>query len=82
MAEIKTSIRAATPDLTVAYAVQWEARWWIFHYAPAGAIVRLHTSYANRAAAEHAIRILGYTAIKPPKGSSDKPDNIDNERTP
>ncbi len=56
-----------SPNLGVAYAVRYEGRWWIMHYTPAGIIVRLYTSYPDKAATLGAMAILGYQAVKPPR---------------
>jgi hypothetical protein len=50
-----------------AYTQRAEGRWWIFHWTPAGMIVRILTSYPDKPAALRAIGILGYRAVDVPE---------------
>lgn len=54
-------------NMSDAYAMRTEGRWWIVHSTPAGLIVRLLTSYPDKPAALRAIEMLGYRAVDPPK---------------
>lgn len=53
-------------NIADAYTQRAEGRWWIFHWTPAGMIVRLLTSYPDKAAAVGAIGVLGYRYVDPP----------------
>lgn len=56
----------ALQRLSDAYTQRAEGRWWIFHWTPAGMIVRLLVSYPDKGAAVHAIGILGYRLVDQP----------------
>jgi hypothetical protein len=66
------TLKGGLDQLTHAYAVRYEGRWWIFHYTPSGTIVRIFTSYPSKTAAVQAMGILGYTQIQPPADAAPK----------
>ena len=49
-----------------AYVLRHDDKFWIFLSTPSGAVVRLHTTYANERTAEEAIITLGFRMIPPP----------------
>ena len=49
-----------------AYTQRAEGRWWVFHWTPAGMIVRLLLSYPDKASAVRAIGMLGYRMVDQP----------------
>lgn len=68
MVDPKSGLMLVEPPDEEAFCIRSEKRWWICHWTPSRQIVRILTSYPDKATAVRAVSIMGYKYVQPPLG--------------